>query len=132
MHACDDVVPCFLYFLKKQFRSIFSNFFCILMMNVQSKRLQRDLNHSEAVRVEAERRADLAVAEATRLADVASQVEETSSENKSLSNQVVGSFTLDEFTCRTSQLKCYSSSAGSLLFSSEGEGAPRQTDQPSE
>lgn len=102
------------------------------MMNVQNKRLQRDLNHSEAVRVEGERKADRAAAEVTRLADVASQVEETTIENKSLTNQVVGSFTLDGFTCRRSEQKCYFSPTWSLWVSSEGEGASRQTDQPSE
>lgn len=101
-------------------------------MNVQNKRLQRDLSHSEAVGVEAERKADLAAAEATRLADVGNQLEETTIENKSLTNQVVGSFTLDGFTCGRSQQKCYFSPTWSLWVSSEGEGASGQTDQPSE
>lgn len=101
-------------------------------MNIQNKRLQRDLNHLEAVGVEAERKADLTAAEATRLADVANQVEETTIENKSLAIQVVGSFTLDGFTRGRSEQKCYFSPTWSLWVSSEGEGAPRQTDQPSE
>lgn len=57
-------------------------------MNAQNKRLQRDLNDTEAFRMEAERKAALADAEVTRLAEVASQVEETASENKSLTLQV--------------------------------------------
>lgn len=56
-------------------------------MNVQNKRLRRDLNHSEASRLEAERKA---AAQVTRLEDAASQVEETKSENQSLTNQVFG------------------------------------------
>lgn len=76
------------------------------MMNVQNKALQRDRNHSEAVRMEAERKAALAAAEVTRLADVAIQVEEAQSENKSLTNQVFGSF-----VCDTSKQKVYLSSS---------------------
>lgn len=79
----------------------------MLMMNVQNQRLQRDLNHSEAVRMEAERKAALAVAEMTRLEDVASQVEETKSENESLTNQVFGSFMFDRLMCGTSKQKVY-------------------------
>lgn len=75
------------------------------MMDVQNKRLHRDLNHSEAFRMEAERKAALAAAEVTRLEDVANQLEETKSENKSLTNQVFGSFMFHRFVCRHFQTK---------------------------
>lgn len=96
-------------------------------MNVQNKALQRDLNHSEAARMEAERKAALAAAEVTRLADVAIQVEEAQSESKSLTNQVFGSFMRG-----TSKPKVYFSSSWCLRLSSVGEGTLRQTVQPGE
>lgn len=101
----------------------------IFMMNVQNKRLQRDLDHSEAARMEAVRKA---AAEVTRQEDAACQLEETRSENKSLTNQVFGPFMLDRFTCSTSKQKVYFLSRRCLWLSSEGEGSPQQTDQPGE
>lgn len=62
---------------------------CFLLMHVQTKRLQRELSHSEAMREETERKATLAASEVKRLADVANQMEETTKENESLTNQVV-------------------------------------------
>lgn len=58
-------------------------------MHVQTKRLQRELSHSEAMREEAERKAALTASEVKRLADAANQMEETTKENESLTNQVV-------------------------------------------
>lgn len=58
-------------------------------MHVQTERLQRELSHSEAMREEAERKAALAASEVKRLADAANQMEETTKENESLTNQVV-------------------------------------------
>lgn len=84
------------------------------MTNVQNERLQRDLNHSEDVRTEAERKAALAAAEVTRLAGVASQAEETESENKSLTSQVFGPFMFVRFMCGTSKQRVYSSSSRCL------------------
>lgn len=63
--------------------------FLVFFIHVQAKRLQRELRHSEAMREEAERKAALAASDVKRLADAANQMEETTKENDSLTNQVV-------------------------------------------
>lgn len=63
--------------------------FLFFFMHVQIKRLQRELSHSEAMREEAERKAALAASKVKSLADAANQMEETTKENESLTNQVV-------------------------------------------
>lgn len=71
---------------------------CLCLWRFKTRRLQRELCHSDARREEAETKAAQMEEKVLRLTDAASQVEETRKENEGLINQVFKQTNLKNMT----------------------------------